>query len=1351
MGKKIFWFFILFVSVSVGSVLMYVQSSYFANFIKNELDEKVSKDSGLLLEFDRLKVDVLPPGVSLVNVRLKVLRENNILDLSKDTVFRADRAGVIFRMVQAFSRGITINKLYLSGAEAKVTIPNSPQKKHKESESISKLITKPIQIQVSKNFFVSIRQLEIRDTKLDLSGESDGKKWSFSSKKVNYLALSPGHGGTNIITNLEGIAFEQGKTHVELEVFDSNADITPQAITISTVDIKKDQIASHIEGHLAGNIDKPEQLHADIRTISRAALPDIMVQVDGPKGFQGQLYAELRLSGELSKIHAQGKATIDRFVYSMWNLDKISLDVSYDASKVLIENLNFERKGGVVSVKEANIDLPLKSMQNNLEIAFSNAALHEFAGDLNKSINSVEANLNGMIKASVALDKVGEKMRLRSLQLDPQLQIHDFHLNNQVYGKVRKRKDIIAVKQMDLAAQIKLQDGVATISNGSLTLPTGKIAVQGNVTDKNGWDLKGSTDEIDLGKELGHIAEIPATGAGALSIHVQGPADKVMLHFDVDLEDVKYVNFDLGSVFGRITYDDDKSILYLKKIEAVKNESQYTLDGLVDVGDTDKIDLQTHFSDTRPDDLFSIFAVQLKKLTWIPHGMTGLLQGDAHVGGGYNDWEKTLNVKATLSGAKLSYKGEVIDSVRTDAGFEKGTYYAKNVVMEKYSTHGTGEIFYYPDNRMKYNFQIPNGKIRDLNYISGRELPLYSFVEGSGSGEGTWENLKSHAEFNFTNAFVRTRSIPPLKAVLDTDPNSIKFSVSTAASPSLFSLNLGNREKDHSSLAMDFTGHNFSYLLCYLNKSACVDPALNLEMNLKMASDWTGRDWEKMSGGGELKDFLLAKNNLKIRSQHSQNFKISGGVLNIPHLEVAGEDSRLGIDVDGRVNGENLKITSVGYLPLRTLEFLTPLIEESRGKLELNTSLFGNINDTKFSGSIAIKDGFLRFSGLDAAAENLMGKIKLSNNRAEIDSIVGTMGSGSVRLGGGAELFLNKAPVLNLELTVRDNRVKFYPVSFAEVDEGKLTFTGEQPPYQFAGLVKMRKAVMRNNFDNGGKKQLRAARYLPTKAGDVKSIYEVKIRAIAEGGILVDNDLLNAEFRGEITLLNNFEFPQIIGRAELVKGKLLFRNTAFTLDHAFVRMPSPEIFDPQFSVGGTATLDAYKINIFASGTMNEPKITLSSSPALAQEDILSLLAFGFRGEDVRYADPGDMSAITYSEVGSALMDQLRINKDLQSKGVRVTVAPSFKKSEKSIVRPNEVGENAAAPKVLVQSEIFKNLDATLGSTFGASQSQELDANLEYRLSKKASLNMVYEQESQLEANENKSSYGADLKFRWGFK
>ena len=183
------------VSLATASAVGYIQSESFAKIVREKLQASVVRNLGVELGFDRLKIGVLPPSISLVNVDLKVSDRQNKLGLSPSTVFRAGTLGFSFRMIQAFSNGIAVNKLFLGDAQVKLTLPKS--KESSGGEKLSAMVQRPIHFQIMKGFEASIRQLEIRNSDVELSGASE--EFYLRVKKIAYLAITPAAEGTNQI------------------------------------------------------------------------------------------------------------------------------------------------------------------------------------------------------------------------------------------------------------------------------------------------------------------------------------------------------------------------------------------------------------------------------------------------------------------------------------------------------------------------------------------------------------------------------------------------------------------------------------------------------------------------------------------------------------------------------------------------------------------------------------------------------------------------------------------------------------------------------------------------------------------------------------------------------------------------------------------------------------------------------------------------------------------------------------------------------------------------------------------------------------------------------------------------
>ncbi|MGE3261215.1 MAG: translocation/assembly module TamB domain-containing protein [Bacteriovoracia bacterium] len=1349
MGKRIFWIFMLMV-VSVTTIaVLYIQSESFARLAKQNIQSRVARNLGVELNFDRLKIGVLPPSLSLLNVDVKVLSPANALGLGMDALFKADRLGFTFRMIQAFSSGISINKVFLSDAEVRLDLPKSSGGPN--GDKLSEIVHRPIKVKIGEGFFLHIRQFELRNTMVDLGFMDGNQPARLFIKQIGYLALTPSEEGTDLVANLDEIKILMPKMKENLKTLKVGAFLRKNLILISSLDVQRKDAVMHAAGKLVGSIDNPNELRPDLDIILRGSIKEMADFEKELASFDGDVLVDAKVVGKIKDPAIQGKVEISQFHYSLWNIDKLVAAGSYGGGLAILDSLEAQTGGGRIALKnKLELSVPFRPETKVIQLTLNNLKFQDVAGDLRHDVNNLKLETDGTVGIKLEFLAAGSKAKLSALSLRPELAVRELELNNQVFDKKRPYKRIFKVApfRMNGNIQWRKDQGEVRISESKLVFPSGVLDVRGSVSDA-GFDLYGSSEQVDFTKEVGDIAGIPVAGEGSVRVHVHGPSKAVLMDFDLRQRNARFLNFDFGEINGRVTYDDKKSYLTISDLKGQKSSARYSVNGSVNVGDGDDISLAAVFEQGSPDDLFAIFAHQLKEISWIPHGMTGDLSAGVKVGGGYDGGLNTLEIDARVRGRNLSYKGEMVQEFDAQAGLTKGTIYARNATAKKYETLIKGDIDYKIDADMRYSLDVERGKLRNLDFLAAWGLPLDGLFRFHSEGKGRWETLESTSRFAVTNAFARTKPLPQVDFQYDTNADHSVIRASVGQDISL-NVKIAANARNDSTAELKVSDSNFDYFLCLLSKANCTDPSIALRLRADGKFAWKGWNWTEMNGGGQLQEITLSKAGFYLRNPAPVEIKVVNGLVATGPIGLEGEGSKLVARAKGKVDGSSLDNQVKGTVSLKLLEFATPLIEEGRGKMEVDLGLRGDSGHANFQGFIAFQDGFLRLMGLDAPVEGLRGKLRFADTKVTAEGMQGQLGGGTVQVTGGLNLYLSRAPRFDIDLFLANNRLKFYPVNYAEFADAKLSLTGEHPPYLFSGTAHVKRVMMRNNFSVGSQKGLKNARYLPEKMGGSRSFYETKIRAVADSGIFVENDLLNAEFRGELTLLNNFEYPQMVVRAELVRGKLLFRSSTFTLDHALIRNPSPEIFNPQFSIGGTTNVDNYRINIFASGTTDKPKITFSSYPSIPQEDIVSLLAFGYRGEDTKKLNATDTNNIAYSEVGSILLDQLQINQNLQSKGLRVKLAPSVTNTEESIVHPH-TATGQAAPKVYVQTQILRNLEASFGGTVGATQGQSVDARLEYRLGRKASVSAVYEQTPGLDTTEVRNSYGGDLKFRWGFR
>jgi translocation and assembly module TamB len=119
-----------------------------------------------------------------------------------------------------------------------------------------------------------------------------------------------------------------------------------------------------------------------------------------------------------------------------------------------------------------------------------------------------------------------------------------------------------------------------------------------------------------------------------------------------------------------------------------------------------------------------------------------------------------------------------------------------------------------------------------------------------------------------------------------------------------------------------------------------------------------------------------------------------------------------------------------------------------------------------------------------------------------------------------------------------------------------------------------------------------------------------------------------------------------------------------------------------------------------------------------------------------------------------LFNQSGINKGLQEKlGVKVRVDQSQTALPENAFRARATADasESISPKVVIQKEVTKNLNASVGSTVGVGDNQERNVDLEYEVSKHWSVIGTYEDQQGPQLKQQRTSVGADVKYKLRFK
>jgi translocation and assembly module TamB len=116
----------------------------------------------------------------------------------------------------------------------------------------------------------------------------------------------------------------------------------------------------------------------------------------------------------------------------------------------------------------------------------------------------------------------------------------------------------------------------------------------------------------------------------------------------------------------------------------------------------------------------------------------------------------------------------------------------------------------------------------------------------------------------------------------------------------------------------------------------------------------------------------------------------------------------------------------------------------------------------------------------------------------------------------------------------------------------------------------------------------------------------LKVRA--PGTLEVDNNLAALRASAELDITGSADQPAVLGRAEIVRGRVYFQGNTYTIQRGTIDFLNPRRIDPSFNIEAEANVRSYRVTLNVNGTLQRVYPTLSSDPPLSTVQIVNLLA-----------------------------------------------------------------------------------------------------------------------------------------------
>jgi translocation and assembly module TamB len=350
--------------------------------------------------------------------------------------------------------------------------------------------------------------------------------------------------------------------------------------------------------------------------------------------------------------------------------------------------------------------------------------------------------------------------------------------------------------------------------------------------------------------------------------------------------------------------------------------------------------------------------------------------------------------------------------------------------------------------------------------------------------------------------------------------------------------------------------------------------------------------------------------------------------------------------------GPKVQLTVAGAVPLKAagrlavhasgridLAVANPILEQQgrhlTGRLTLDATATGTTAHPELQGGLQLANGDIQDFSQGAHLTAIAADIALAGETVRVERFSAQAGKGTINLNGSVGALAPGLPV-DLRLTMNQASPITSDLLSATLD-ANLTLTGHASGrMNAAGRLTIDRADI--NIPNGlppsvatlnviKPGQKRSAPAGPAAAGPVIGL---ALAVAAPGEIFVRGHGLDATLGGNLTVAGTATAPVIEGGFQLRRGSFSLAgvNLTFTKGDVGFNGTTNGKLDPTIDFAAQSIVNQYTAELDVTGYASKPKISLHSTPALPQDQVMALLLFG--------TETSNLSPLQIAQIAAAL-------------------------------------------------------------------------------------------------------------------
>jgi len=588
----------------------------------------------------------------------------------------------------------------------------------------------------------------------------------------------------------------------------------------------------------------------------------------------------------------------------------------------------------------------------------------------------------------------------------------------------------------------------------------------------------------------------------------------------------------------------------------------------------------------------------------------GLTSGEYHIWGKY----ETPDGFGRLQIDHGTAYGETFDTATANLRFETIGVRLDGIDIQKSTGRVTGAAWVAWDGNYSFDADGARIPVESLVTLSFPRAPLSGLMQFTANGTGTFESPRYDVRLRVDDLFAGDEGVGQVTGRLSLRGDLLTMDMD-AASPRLSVTGSGRialtPEMD-AELTLQFTQTSLDPYIRFFQPRLSPFTTAVADGTIRAVGELSDIDHLVVDATADRVALKLF--DYPIKNDGPIKLSLDRHTLEVQRFRLVGEGTALELNGNIALHDNRIALEASGDANLGILQGFFRDVRSS-GAASLHAQIQGPIDAPIFSGDATISDGRIRYMTLPHSLQSIKGQLSFDAQGIRIDDMTGELGAGPVRLGGRIGIKGYAIDDLNLTATGEQMHLR-YPEGFRSIVDASLGLRGNLSSAVLSGTVIVRDGLYSKRFEpnvdvfnlaGGG---AAAALVAPAETPTLPVRFDIQVQA--QQTLRVENNLAHLVASADLSLTGTYDRPVLLGRAEIVRGEILFEGNRYLVTRGTIDFLNPGSIEPFFDIEAETRVrvpnEVYRVTLGVNGTLGgHMNLEVNSDPPLPLVDIVRLL------------------------------------------------------------------------------------------------------------------------------------------------